>query len=65
MEFPANALGARLDRADVSLADGADAGAVAAGLRAAGGQVFTKDQWVRHTLPEVTRTTWLSLLRPV
>ncbi|MEV5440063.1 ABC transporter permease [Streptomyces sp. NPDC052682] len=63
---PANAPGAPVDRADVALADGADAGAVAAGLRkavgAAGGQVLTKDQWVRATYPETNRTTRLGFL---
>ena len=58
---PANAPRAPVDRVYVSLADGADAAAVAAGLRkavgAAGGQVFTKDQWVAASHPETNRTT--------
>ncbi|MEV6163198.1 FtsX-like permease family protein [Streptomyces sp. NPDC052052] len=58
---PANAPRAPVDRVDVSVADGADAAAVAAGLRAAVGaavgQVFTKDQWVEASYPETNRTT--------
>ena len=58
---PRNAVGASVDRVDVALAKGADAGTVAAGLRAAvrtsGGQVLTKDQWVRASYPETNRTT--------
>ncbi|MFB9350988.1 FtsX-like permease family protein [Streptomyces heliomycini] len=46
---PANAPGARVDRVDDALADGADARAVAAGLeravRPAGGRVRTGDRW--------------------
>ncbi|MEV1025613.1 ABC transporter permease [Streptomyces sp. NPDC050264] len=58
---PANARRAPVDRVDVSLTDGADAAVVAAGLReamgAAGGQVFTKDQWVAASYPETNRNT--------
>ncbi|WP_121748259.1 FtsX-like permease family protein [Streptomyces sp. E2N166] len=58
---PANASGAPADRVDVSLADGADFGTVAAGLRdavgASGGQVLTRDQWVRASYPETNETT--------
>jgi putative ABC transport system permease protein len=58
---PRNAPAAPVDRVDVRLADGADAGTVAAGLRqavrASGGQVLTKDAWVRATYPETNRTT--------
>ncbi|QXE36374.1 ABC transporter permease [Streptomyces sp. GMY02] len=67
---PRNAPGAAVDRVDVALADGADASAVAAGLREAirpadgqaVGRVLTKDQWVRATYPETNRTTRLGLL---
>lgn len=63
---PANAPGARVDRVDVALADGADAGAVAAGLReavrSAGGQVSGTDEWVAATYPETNRPTRLGLL---
>uniref|UniRef100_UPI0015F0E256 ABC transporter permease n=1 Tax=Streptomyces shenzhenensis TaxID=943815 RepID=UPI0015F0E256 len=58
---PRNAPAAPVDRVDVRLADGAGAGAVAAGLRqavrASGGEVFTRDAWVRATYPETDRTT--------
>ncbi|MFC3575288.1 FtsX-like permease family protein [Streptomyces yaanensis] len=58
---PRNAPGATVDRVDVALTGGADADAVAAGLRAAvhtsGGQVLTKDQWVRASHPETDGTT--------
>ncbi|MEU9453916.1 ABC transporter permease [Streptomyces sp. NPDC048277] len=58
---PRNAPGAPVDRVDVALGDGADAGAVAAGLRAAvgpgGGRVLSKDRWVRAGHPEANRTT--------
>lgn len=58
---PRNAPAAPVDRVDVRLADGADAGTVAAGLRqavrASGGQVLTRDAWVRATYPETNRTT--------
>ncbi|MFE4370466.1 FtsX-like permease family protein [Streptomyces sp. NPDC056835] len=66
---PRNAPGASVDRIDVRLAEGADASAVAAGLRAAagrsGGQVFTKDAWVAASYPETdgrTRTGFLLVL---
>jgi putative ABC transport system permease protein len=58
---PHNAPAAPVDRVDVRLADGADTGTVAAGLRdavrASGGAVLTKDAWVRATYPETDRTT--------
>ncbi len=54
---PANAPGASVDRVDVSLTEGADASAVATALARTGGQVFTKDQWVRASYPETSRTT--------
>ncbi|MEU9340519.1 ABC transporter permease [Streptomyces sp. NPDC048278] len=63
---PANASGAAVDRVDVALRDGADAGAVAAGLRkavrASGGRVRTADQWVAAAHPQSDRTTRLGLL---
>ncbi|MFI6061047.1 ABC transporter permease [Streptomyces sp. NPDC051286] len=63
---PRNAPGASVDRVDMALADGADATTVAAGLRevvhTSGGEVFTKDQWVRATYPETNRTTRLGFL---
>ncbi|MFE4538073.1 FtsX-like permease family protein [Streptomyces scopuliridis] len=66
---PRNAPGAPVDRIEVKLAAGADAGAVAAGLRAAagrsGGQVFTKDAWLAASYPEAdgrTRTGFLLVL---
>ncbi|MET7351064.1 ABC transporter permease [Streptomyces mirabilis] len=63
---PRNAPGATVDRVDVALAAGADAHAVAVALRAAvhssGGQVLTKDQWVRASRPGTNRTTRLGLL---
>ncbi|MFE3284871.1 FtsX-like permease family protein, partial [Streptomyces sp. NPDC059233] len=58
---PRNAPAAPVDRVDVRLADGADAGTVAAGLgravRASGGEVLARDAWVRATYPETNRTT--------
>ncbi|MFB9465751.1 ABC transporter permease [Streptomyces cinereospinus] len=58
---PRNAPAAPVDRVDVRLADGADAGTVAAGLRRAvrvsGGEVLARDTWVRATYPETDRTT--------
>ncbi|MEU3978668.1 ABC transporter permease [Streptomyces sp. NPDC026672] len=58
---PRNAPAAPADRVDVRLAEGADAGTVAAGLRAAargsGGEVRTGDAWVRATRPATDRTT--------
>ncbi|MFJ5279267.1 FtsX-like permease family protein [Streptomyces parvulus] len=62
----ANAPRAPVDRVDVALADGADAGAVAAGLRAAvdaaGGQVSSRDEWVAATRPESGGTTRVGLV---
>ncbi|MFE2041475.1 FtsX-like permease family protein [Streptomyces sp. NPDC059477] len=58
---PRNAPAAPVDRIDVSLEDGADAGAVAAGLReavgASGGEVLGRDAWVAAASPEANRTT--------
>ncbi|MGW2989227.1 ABC transporter permease [Streptomyces goshikiensis] len=58
---PRNTPAAPVDRVDVRLADGADTAAVAAGLRqavrASGGEVLTRDAWVRATYPETNRTT--------
>lgn len=63
---PANAPGASVDRVDVALADGAGTGAVAAGLheavRAAGGQVLGKDEWVAAVSPKSDPSTRLGLL---
>ncbi|MEV6004436.1 FtsX-like permease family protein [Streptomyces griseomycini] len=63
---PANAPGAAVDRVDVALADGADAGAVAAGLReavrSAGGEVLTRDRWVAAASPGTDRTARLGFL---
>jgi putative ABC transport system permease protein len=63
---PRNAPGATVDRIDIALANGADTAAAATGLReavrTAGGQVFTKDQWVRAGYPETNRTTRLGFL---
>ncbi|MFF5145325.1 FtsX-like permease family protein [Streptomyces sp. NPDC013157] len=63
---PANARGAAVDRVDVGLRVGADADAVAAGLReavrASGGRVLTADRWVAATYPQTDRTTRLGLL---
>ncbi|MFF1502269.1 FtsX-like permease family protein [Streptomyces sp. NPDC058316] len=62
---PRNAPGASVDRVDVLVADGADATAVAEGLRAAvagGGQVRSEEQWVRASYPETNRTTRLGFL---
>ncbi|MEH0548606.1 FtsX-like permease family protein [Streptomyces sp. B21-105] len=57
---PRNAA-APVDRVDVRLAEGADADAVAAGLRravrASDGEVATRDAWVRAMYPETDRTT--------
>ncbi|WP_392958461.1 FtsX-like permease family protein [Streptomyces sp. LN245] len=62
---PRNAPAAPVDRVDVRLADGADPAAVATGLRqalrASGGQVLTRDTWVRATYPETNRTTRMGL----
>jgi putative ABC transport system permease protein len=58
---PRNAPAAPVDRVDVRLADGTDRGAVAAGLRravrASGGEVLTRDAWVRAAYPGTDRTT--------
>ena len=58
---PRNAPSAPVDRGDVRLADGADADTMAAALRqavrASGGEVLTRDAWVRATYPETDRTT--------
>ncbi|MGW2964268.1 FtsX-like permease family protein [Streptomyces sp. NPDC001220] len=63
---PRNAPGAAVDRVDVAVRHGADARAVAAGLRSAvrasGGQVFTKGQWVQASYPETNRTTRMGFL---
>ncbi|MFD7536888.1 FtsX-like permease family protein [Streptomyces sp. NPDC059819] len=63
---PRNAPSAFVDRVDVRVADGADAGTVAAGLRqavrASGGEVLTRDAWVRATYPETNRTTRMGFL---
>ncbi|MFE3826097.1 ABC transporter permease [Streptomyces sp. NPDC059092] len=63
---PRNAPNAPVDRADVRVADGADASAVGAGVRdaarASGGEVLTPRQWVRATYPETNRTTRMGLL---
>ncbi|MBV1941153.1 ABC transporter permease [Streptomyces sp. BV286] len=62
---PRNALAAPVDRVDVRLLPGADSAAVAAGLhqavRESGGEVFTRDAWVRATYPETNRTTRMGL----
>ncbi|MFI1678208.1 FtsX-like permease family protein [Streptomyces sp. NPDC020607] len=58
---PRNAPTAPVDRVDVRLAPGADPATVASALRAAvrasGGEVLTRDAWVRATSPETNRTT--------
>ncbi|WAL98683.1 FtsX-like permease family protein [Streptomyces sp. Je 1-369] len=58
---PRNAPTAPVDRVDVRLAPGADPATVASGLRAAvrasGGEVLTRDAWVRAMSPETNRTT--------
>lgn len=63
---PANAPGARVDRVDVAVADGADARAVAAGLeravRPADGRVLTAERWLSATDPGTGRTTRHGLL---
>ena len=62
----ANAPGAPVDRVDVALADGADTGAVAAGLREAvggtGGRVSSRDAWVAAASPGTNGTTRAGLL---
>ncbi|MEV5352224.1 FtsX-like permease family protein [Streptomyces sp. NPDC052693] len=59
-----NAPGARADRVDVALAEGADPAAVATALRAAAGtaRVLTRDAWLRASHPGTQRTTRLGLL---
>lgn len=64
---PANAVGAPVDRVDVRVAEGADATAVAAALRAAvggadGARVLTRAQWLDANGPRTNRTTRLGLL---
>ncbi|RNG30645.1 ABC transporter permease [Streptomyces botrytidirepellens] len=63
---PRNAPGATVDRVDVTLADGADATAVATALRKAvhtsGGRLLTKDQWIRASYPGTKDTTRIGLL---
>jgi putative ABC transport system permease protein len=63
---PANAggtAGTGVDRVDVRVRAGADAAAVAAGLRAVDGvRVMSKAQWVRASYPRTDRTTRLGLL---
>ncbi|RSS46319.1 FtsX-like permease family protein [Streptomyces sp. WAC08241] len=58
---PRNAPAAPVDRVDVRLAHGADAHAVADGLRravrASDGEVLTGEAWVRATRPGTDRTT--------
>lgn len=62
---PRNAPSAPVDRVEVRVAAGADAAAVASGLRQAvrvsGGEVLTKDAWVRATSPGTNRTTRMGL----
>ncbi|MDQ0385956.1 putative ABC transport system permease protein [Streptomyces sp. DSM 42143] len=62
----ANAPGVPVDRVDVTVAAGADAGAVADGLRDAvgpsGGQVSSRDEWVAATSPQTNGTTRAGLL---
>lgn len=59
----ANAAGAPVDRVDVGVARGADAGTVARSLRtaakASGARVRTRAQWVSAHAPGTTRTTRL------
>lgn len=63
---PANAPGARVDRVDVAVADGADAHVVAAGLkravRPADGRVLSAERWLSATEPGTARTTRYGLL---
>jgi putative ABC transport system permease protein len=58
---PRNAPAEPVDRVDVRLVDGAYPATVAAALReavrASGGEVLTRDAWVRATYPETSRTT--------
>ncbi|KAK1180269.1 FtsX-like permease family protein [Streptomyces sp. NBS 14/10] len=61
-----NARGAAVDRIEVRLRPGADAAAVAEGLRAAvrseGGRVLTRDAWVAAVHPRTSPQTRLGLL---
>ncbi|MBB6415995.1 ABC transporter permease [Streptomyces sp. AK010] len=61
-----NAPGAGVDRVDVALDQGTAPGPVATALRRAigthGGEVLTRDAWIRATHPETNRTTRLGLL---
>ncbi|MEU9520442.1 ABC transporter permease [Streptomyces sp. NPDC048224] len=61
----ANAPGAPVDRVDVTVAAGADAGAVADVLREAagpaGGQVSSRDEWVAATYPATDGPTRIGL----
>ncbi|WP_432589349.1 ABC transporter permease [Streptomyces sp. HD1123-B1] len=66
---PRNAPGAAVDRVDITVEDGADPHAVAAGVRAAlhgtSGQVLTRDRWLGATRPgtdERTRAGFLLVL---
>ncbi|WP_405611135.1 FtsX-like permease family protein [Streptomyces sp. NBC_01508] len=63
---PRNAPGATVDRVDVKLRDGADAGAVDAALREAGRatetNVLTKDEWMARSHPRSSENTRLGLL---
>jgi putative ABC transport system permease protein len=63
---PANAPGAAVDRVEVTVANGADRDAVAAGLREAarssGGLVRTASAWLAATSPHPTATTRLGSL---
>ncbi|MFC7842931.1 FtsX-like permease family protein [Streptomyces sp. NPDC057382] len=61
---PRNAPGAPVDRVDVALARGADAGAVSTALHRAAGtdRVLTREAWLRETRPGTDRTTRLGLL---
>ncbi|MGW4202209.1 ABC transporter permease [Streptomyces sp. NPDC004726] len=58
---PRNAVGAPVDRIDVTLAEGADRAAVAEALRKAAGplgaSVRSKTEWVAATYPETNRQT--------
>ncbi|MFF4541080.1 FtsX-like permease family protein [Streptomyces aureus] len=63
---PHNAPAAPVDRIDVRLKDGADAGIVTTALRQAvrvsGGEVLTQDDWVRAAYPATNRTTRMGLI---
>jgi len=58
----ANAPAAVVDRVDVRLAAGADAGRAAAALAGSGGEVRTAEQWLAATHPRVKAQTRLGLL---